>query len=87
LHGNIKVQYHLTAHTFWLKGEIVRHSDVPTRHFALRLPEALWQDIIQLAQQEKRSINAQILIMLERATTTLLPPPRRTKPAKTSESA
>ena len=35
--------------------------------FALRIPEQLFLDIQHLAHQEKRSINAQILHMLEQA--------------------
>ena len=42
-------------------------TDDRIRPFALRVPEKLFLDIQQLAHQEKRSINAQILYMLEQA--------------------
>ena len=37
------------------------------RPFALRIPEKLFLDIQDFARQEKRSINAQILHMLEQS--------------------
>jgi len=60
----------------------MRQPEHPMRHFALRIPENLFLDIERMAQKEKRSINSQILIMLDLAKTTLVPPPDRTKTAK-----
>jgi hypothetical protein len=36
-----------------------------TRHFALRLSEETWLALVEKATQEKRSINAQILLAIE----------------------
>ena len=47
------------------------------RPFALRLPEPLFFAIQQLAKDEKRSINAQIIYMLEQARGMREPEPRK----------
>jgi len=65
----------------------MRRPEHPMRHFALRIPEDLLLAIEQMAQKEKRSINSQILIMLDLAKTTLVPQPRRTKTAKAAKKS
>ena len=56
------------------------------RPFALRIPEKLFLDIQDLARQEKRSINAQILHMLEQSQAHNLKSEPEAPPAKLSRS-
>ena len=44
----------------------------------LRLPEELYDQIKHLAEQERRSINGQMIVLLEAAVTQIQQAPRRT---------
>jgi hypothetical protein len=81
-----------------LGGSMWTRHDSPMRHLGLRIPDELHEWLTDLADREHRSLNGQVLVILERAraetansptTTTTTPvgqPPHKRRPHKRTTS-